>query len=203
MSKSTISTLKSTEETLYTAKLGLKNFIGATNPKERMASLRNLVVFGRSVTFVLQNLRSIEPEFDSWYEPFVNEMNSNPLMKFFVDLRNKILKTGELKIHHVTSFSGNPFGLIERSKPAPPNARSFIIQDEIGGCGWEVELLGGSTEMYYVEVPADIPNFNLSITTYFLGVPEQFDDVSIEQLCEKYILYLEKLVNEAKQRFQP
>ncbi len=51
--------LKEAEDTLYTAELGLCLMKGR-NPKQRMAGLRNLVVFGRAVTNVLQNLRTTE-----------------------------------------------------------------------------------------------------------------------------------------------
>jgi hypothetical protein len=41
-------------------------------------------VFGRSVTFVLQTLRSIdEQRFDGWYDPWRAEMAEDPLLKHF------------------------------------------------------------------------------------------------------------------------
>ena len=86
MAKKTSGILQRTEETLYTAMLGLKA-LESSDPRERMAGLRNLIVFGRAVTNVLQNLRSVEPEFESWYSSYGSEMSVDPLMRFFYTLR--------------------------------------------------------------------------------------------------------------------
>ena len=199
MAKSTSSVLQRTEETLYTAMLGLKA-LESSDPRERMAGLRNLIVFGRAVTNVLQNLRSIEPEFESWYSPYVAEMSVDPLMKFFYKLRSEILKQGSLPTGFEMTFSGNPYELIKRSQP-PPGAKSFFIGDEIGGSGWEVELPDGSKIKYYVAIPSDLPNFDLTIKLYFSGAPESMRGVHIKELCAKYIAYLDKLTKEAKRKF--
>ena len=51
-----------------------------------------VVVFGRSMTFVMQNLRTHEREaFDSWYAPWREEMKGDPLMRYFNDLRTKVI----------------------------------------------------------------------------------------------------------------
>jgi len=44
------------------------------------------------VTFVLQNLRTIAPDFDDWYGPKQEEMRADPLMRYFHDLRTEIEK---------------------------------------------------------------------------------------------------------------
>lgn len=94
--KSVESIIKYAEEILKTAEFGLNDLINA-HPERKLAGLRNLVVFGRAVTNVLQNLRSIEPEFDEWYEKYVKEMKEDPLMRYFYKLRSQILKEGVLK----------------------------------------------------------------------------------------------------------
>jgi hypothetical protein len=199
MTKTTSSILEKTQDTLNTAKLGLR-LLGSANPHERMAGLRNLVVFGRAVTNVLQNLRSTEPTFDSWYERYKSEMEADPLMKFFYKLRSKILKEGELRTHSSMTFSGNPYEIIKRY-PAPPGAKGFFIGDQLGGSGWEVELPDGSVAKYYVAIPSDLPNFDLTMRVHLSEAPEQFHGTPVEELCEKYILYLDAMVQEAKQNF--
>ncbi len=167
-----------------------------------MAGVRNLVVFGRAITNALQNLKNIAPDFDGWYEPLQSEMKADPLMKFFYDIRSEILKQGELRVHSKGTFSGNPFELSNRYRSQqPPNALGFVIGDQLGGSGWLVRLPDGSTEMCYVEIPSDIQNFDLAIDVYFSKIPEQFRGVPVKELCEKYISYLENMVNDAKQRF--
>ncbi len=89
--KTTSDVLQRVQETLQTAKLGLRDVIEG-RPERRLGGLRNLVVSGRAVTNVLQNLRSIEPTFDNWYKPYVAEMRADLLLRYFYTLRSQILK---------------------------------------------------------------------------------------------------------------
>jgi hypothetical protein len=51
-----------------------------------------VVVFGRSMTLVMQNLRSHDRgAFDNWYSPWQTEMKDNPLMRYFNDLRTRVI----------------------------------------------------------------------------------------------------------------
>jgi hypothetical protein len=51
-----------------------------------------VVVFGRSMTLVMQNLRSHDREaFDSWYAPWQKEMKNDPLMRYFYVLRTMVI----------------------------------------------------------------------------------------------------------------
>ncbi|HDD44713.1 MAG TPA: hypothetical protein ENG63_07635 [Candidatus Desulfofervidus auxilii] len=88
--------IRSAEETLKTAEQGLEDLIKGP-PERKLSGLRNLIVFGRAVTNVLQNLRSIESDFDAWYERYREEMKNAPLMRYFYKLRSKILKEGLLE----------------------------------------------------------------------------------------------------------
>jgi hypothetical protein len=52
-----------------------------------------VVVFGRSVTNAMQNLRSFdEKAFNDWYGPWEAEMRADPLLRYFYELRTQILK---------------------------------------------------------------------------------------------------------------
>ena len=51
-----------------------------------------IVVFGRSMTLVMQNLRTHDRQaFDSWYAPWQAEMKNDPLMRYFYDLRTMVI----------------------------------------------------------------------------------------------------------------
>ena len=51
-----------------------------------------VVVFGRSMTLVMQNLRRHDQEaFDSWYALWQEEMKDDPLMRYFSDLRTMVI----------------------------------------------------------------------------------------------------------------
>jgi hypothetical protein len=64
--------------------------IRSAEDRLRTARFGDAVVFGRMVTFALQNLRSVVPEFDGWYQAKQEEMKSDPLMRYFYQLRTKI-----------------------------------------------------------------------------------------------------------------
>ena len=51
-----------------------------------------VVVFGRSMTLVMQNLRTHDEEaFNNWYADWQQEMKDDPLMLYFCDLRTKVI----------------------------------------------------------------------------------------------------------------
>ena len=138
--RTTAEILKRTEETLSTARHGLDDLITGS-PQRKLSGLRNLVVFGRAITNVLQNLRGTEPNFDEWYGKYRDEMESDPLMRYFYALRTKILKEGLLET--MTCVYIGRLSLPEdmsRFGPPPLNAKAFFIGDSVGGSGWEIEL---------------------------------------------------------------
>jgi hypothetical protein len=190
--------LRNVKETLSTANFGLLE-LDNTKPDRRIAGLRNFVSFSRSVTFVLQNLRSTENDFDEWYGPYVKEMSSNPLFKYFVELRNIILKTGDTKTHapaNVTHFDSSYY----QSIPKPPlPIKGFFMGDNIGGSGWIVSLPDGTEEPFYIDIPPDLIQIDLK----FKELPdiEDLKDKSIQQLCTVYYDYLDSMVKDAFKRF--
>ncbi len=139
--------------TLRTAELALEDLDRAPNNERRVAALRNVIVMGRSVTNVLQNLRSKAQGFDAWYTPWRQQMSQDPLMKYIYNLRSEILKEGKdrtVRNVHIISFRPSV-----DLPPTPPNARGFFIGDENNGTGWEVQLEDGTIQKIYVELPAD------------------------------------------------
>lgn len=167
-----------------------------------MSGLRNLITFGRSVTFVLQNLRSVvREEFDAWYEPHQESLKNDPLMRYFVEARNELEKQGKLSVAtsaHIHSFST---GDIAKFGRPPIGAKGFFIGDQLGGSGWEVELADGSKEKYYVELPSSIAE----VKQYFSNLPEamapELKGATVEDLSKRYIDRLAALVLAARTHF--
>ncbi len=169
-----------------------------------MSGLRNLIAFGRSVTFVLQNLRSVvdgEFDFDAWYEPHQQSLRNDPLMRYFVEARNELEKQGKLCVStsaHIRSFSS---GDIAKFGRPPVGATSFFIGDQLGGSGWEVELADGSKEKYYVELPVSI----VEVKQHFSNLPEamvpELKGATVEDLSQRYIERLTALVIDARKHF--
>lgn len=201
-SKTTAQILIRLEDTLKTSKIGLQD-LQTQYGDRKLAGLRNLVVFGRAVTNVLQNLRSTESDFDDWYRPIQEEMSSDPLMKFFYTLRSEILKEGKLNISETAYLQSFQMAKdITRFGPPPPGAKAFFIGDSMGGSGWEVELPDGTIEKYYVKIPGDLGKVEL----FFPEAPkthlaDKINDSTIEALASLYFKYLEQLVEKARRRF--
>lgn len=200
MTRTTEIILREAEDTLYTAQLGLA-LVKGKEPKPRIAGLRNLIVFGRAVTNVLQNLRSTVGEpFDSWYEPKVEEMRRDQVLTYFYTLRSQILKQGTVNASVSLSLSGNPFALMQKYQ-APPGAKGFFMGDNIGGCGWEVQIAEGVTEKFYVDVPDTIEGLDMKIDVRLADAPIELKEHNIQRLAEHYLAYLSNLVAEAKRVF--
>lgn len=199
----TLEILLNVQETIKTAEYGLRDLIEGS-PERKLSGLRNLVVFGRAITNVLQGLRSIEPDFDAWYRKYIDEMDSDPLMKYFYNLRSLILKEGilETSVHARIKKLELPYDMSLFGSP-PPFAKGFFIGDQLGGTGWEVELPNGSRMKYYVELPSDIGSVSLHFPdppNHHLG--KDITNNSIEELSSLYIDYLRKMVRDAKIKFE-
>jgi hypothetical protein len=166
--------------------------------------MHSVVVFGRAVTNVLQNLRSKVPNFDAWYAPWKAEMEQDPLMRYLYELRTDLLKKGREGATNVTSIQSASLGEILRMLgPAPPNAVGSFIGDVNGGSGWEVRLEDGSTEKLYVTLPDDdnVRSYLAfgNLPSEHLGTPIAND--SLEHICQLYVQYLRRLVEDAEEHF--
>lgn len=63
-----------------------------TDQDRILSGFLGVVVFGRSMTLVMQNLRSHDREaFNSWYAPWQEEMKDDSLMRYFCDLRTMVI----------------------------------------------------------------------------------------------------------------
>jgi hypothetical protein len=185
------------------AEQGYMDFV--KDPKKRLAGLMNLTIWGVSVTSVLQTLRHIEPDFDQWYKKYSAEMLSDPLMRYFWILRSEILKEGKLNVStfiHIKHLTSLDFDRI----PKPPSnvkVKEFFMGDNLGGSGYVIQQPDGSDEKYYVEIPSDI----MTVSLHFPDPPEmhlekKLLEHSVESLSRLYLDYLQRMVKDAKARFE-
>ncbi|MFC2970216.1 hypothetical protein [Acidimangrovimonas pyrenivorans] len=192
--------LRRAEETLMTAEFGLTD-LSSKDKRRRMVGLRNVIVFGRSVTFVLQNLRGKEARFDAWYEPIVEQMKSDPVFRYFLNARNKLEKQGRLNTTtaaSITSFSSSD---IEKFGPRPPGTVGFFIGDQLGGSGWEVELPSGETVKYYVELPSEIGSVEQTFSDLDDDLYRPIQGKTVDELCSEYIRKLSAVLDSARSEF--
>ena len=93
-----------------------------------------VVVFGRTMTFVMQNLRTYDDKaFDDWYSPWEDEMKSDPLMLYFSDLRTKVIHKNVPMISILLAgFGANmrPIGSITVEDTPPPKSHLGLPLDD-------------------------------------------------------------------------
>lgn len=181
-----------------------------------------IVVDGRAITNILQNLRNKTPNFDEWYQPYKTEMRNDELLRFLYTVRSEILKKGDDHIvpaggrldsrRHFMSISDKGIEIQMRQPngqfrhefiPKPPNAKHAFLHNSEGGCGWVVVNPDGSETKKYVNVPSDI-----YVASYqFRNPPKKhlgrdISKLGAEEMCNLYVKYLVTLVKEAKNKFQ-
>ena len=104
---------------------GLRDMTDADHDRLLFGFL-GVVVFGRSMTLVMQNLRTHDRlTFDAWYGPWQQEMQGDPLMKYFNDLRTKVIHQDAPSIGIVLASSGEsalPIGSITIEDMPPPKS---------------------------------------------------------------------------------
>ena len=199
--------LNRVKQTLGLMKNSLDRLTNINDINQRRADIANVIIWGRAITFVVQNLRSAVggKVFDSWYESYLTEMKSSELLKKFKDVRNELEKEGNLRtlgsgtIDHLDSKDIDYLNRI-----APKNAVSIFLGDQLGGSGYNVKLSDGTIETVYVNFGdvANRMNFIVHLMSKpFLHLNNIIEDTSIENCCLLYYEYLMKIYNDAVFKF--
>jgi hypothetical protein len=195
--------LAQTKATLQIAWQGWQD-LASGPPERRRAGLQNAIVWGRAVTNHLQNLRGVEPGFDAWYETYKVEMAGDPLMRFFYELRSKLLKEAAPPPLLGTAYlpDTNSGQLLKSLGPRPVGAISAFFGDLSGGSGWIVVSPGGEREKVYVNVSESVVKVGsifANLPTDHLGKP--VTDSSPSGSVRLYLDYLQRMVDDAHNTF--
>ena len=187
-------------EALRNMQFSLTNY-KKSNDENKIIYLRNFITTGRSVTFIIQNLKSHvdEKSFLSWYTPWQTKMSNDEILIKFRDLRNEIEKQGKLDTSlsmHIEHFNSNDIqSLLENP---PPYANRFFVGDQLGGSGWEVDYGNNITEKIYVEMPE---NVKLTIDFEINDLANLNNNMSTLEMLEYYHNYLNSIYIDAKKHF--
>jgi hypothetical protein len=200
---SAIEILERARQTLAVAEKGVQDLRGK-DPSRWLPGLLNVAVFGRAVTNILQNLRSVDQKFDPWYAPKVLEMRADKLLRFFYELRTEVLKTARrVPTAHRTHIKHLELPKdLARMGPKPPGTTGFFIGDSAGGSGWLVRLPNGTQVPYYVDLPDDIGVVDMTIRgAPLLHLGQPVLDDSAASLSSLYVNYLRNLLDDADKVF--
>ncbi len=193
---------KNVDKIVMLTKLALKE-MKAKDPERQFSAHHNVIVWGRSITFALQKLKTNISDFDNWYKPYVLEMSSDPLLKFFKNSRNELEKEAKSPISnkvHIKNF--NTKRDIHRLNKPDAETDGFFMGDQLGGSGWIIKLPDGSREKYYIDIPSEIGTSSL----VFVNSPAEhlgkdIRNKSTFELSEMYITYLESIVEDCKKKY--
>ncbi len=200
MKKETSRILDNTREALRGMKLGLDNFRGEDIENKQM-NIGNFVRMGRCVTFYLQNLRHIEPDFDNWYNIYQKEMKSDPLLQYFIQLRNKIEKEGETSTG-LSVYIGHFDSSELQNIPKPENATSFTMcEGATGASYWLIPLPNGESEKYYVKMNDSIITSIIWPNAPNIHLGEKLETNEVGELGLLYYDYLSKMFQDARKKF--
>jgi hypothetical protein len=191
--------LRRTREVLDTAFQGY--FVLKDQPSRRSAGFRNVIVFGAAVRKVLETLPSDGGEFDKWYKPIRKEFRNSMLMKLFGELLVEIRKRDAAGVDSKARVVGFNYPAdVPKLGKRPANARELFMGDELGGVGWEVELMPGVVEKYYAILPAAYGTVEEFLS--FTAVAQTSKDpraLDAVKVCEQFITTLEKVLRGAEQ----
>jgi hypothetical protein len=183
------------QKRLETAKFGLADL--RAHPERFDSGVMNTIVFGRMVTFALQNMRGHVDGFNEWYDVEQERLRSDPLMKYFNDLRTEIEKQIGTVTDVRTEIENWGPGSMEKFGPPPPGATALFIGDQTGRAGWEVQAPDGSVEKYYVDMPPSVGR----VTVLFPGAPGSTRERSAPELLQEFLDTLAALIERARSRF--
>lgn len=197
-----VGAFQAVEQNLRIARDGARDVAGK-DPSRRLPGLGNVVNFGGATTNALQKLRHVVPGFDAWWSIKEAEMKTDPLLRYFYELRIELFHKGKVApLGGAVSLKELVFPRdLAKLGPKPAGAKSYFAGDNVGGAGWIVPGPDGD-EKVYVDFPGDIG----TVLSHMPEAPETHLGAPVGtretgHLCSLYVRYLERLVAEAKRKF--
>jgi len=192
-----------TTEMLEMAKAGLTDAL-SPDPNRTRPGAMNMLTYGRSVTFTMQTIKSLDPAFEEWWKPYQDAMQADPLMSYCNDARVAITHRGHLPSTNATRIGvDGPVNIGELRRrlmvDAPPGTTGIFLGDSVGGNGWIVE---GAGHVYF-DLPDDL---DVQSGLEFESPPVEHDgkpitDASIGSIGQLYINKLSQIVDDFKARY--
>lgn len=193
--------LDRSEDMLAAAQSGLKQFENSEG-QARLIGLYNAITFGRSVTFVLKNLKGKTEGFDDWYSSKVDFLIDDSICSYMNELRSKILKEGDPDTASYANLDN--FNTNQLARATPPWADGSFIGDRFGGSGFYVKRQDGTELKFYYDFDFD----NVETGLYFKETQDpdksEFNQniVPAEEDLKYYIGVMAVIAREANDKFR-
>ncbi len=184
--------LQYAQEALDAVFHAIQDFNTAPTLSRRKTAIRNFVEQGRSVTWILENLKSEFADakaFDLWWAEARHELVGDPVARFFYELRNFIIKEGELEVGnvaHIRKYTVTP------ETPRPEGAVGFAIKMD----GTPTWVMGDGTEQAAHTSLGQVVRW-----TTIEGLPDEFQSHPLPLLMQRYAEVLRRTVAFAYARF--
>lgn len=126
--------LESAAEALRATAHAWVDFCEANHWDRKQTAFRNFLSNGASVTFLIQGLRhGRDDEFNEWYAPIQRAMRSDPLFRFFWDMRTDSMKRVAPSLGSQVRYTIPP-GVISITGPQmSQELQPFIVGTAHGG----------------------------------------------------------------------
>jgi hypothetical protein len=161
-------------------------------PGKNLARIREAVTDMRRITFVLQKLKTRVDGFEDWYVGVQDELRSDPLMRYFVELRNEIEKQGlpGALAELYRTDTGEPPGDVACYEDEFGLAVNGVVRPDVGLPSGEITVPYGIRDLRLPDPPAAHRG-------------EPLTDLRIASLASLGLDYLEEIVvTPALQRFR-
>lgn len=181
-------------EVLDSVRHAMEDFENAPTESRAKTAIRNFLEQGRSVTWALQHLKShfsTKEEGQKWWDAISSELRSDPVAKWFYELRNPVVKEGQpVNIRGVAHLEGK-FSFPPPDETRPPGATGWALDGRM--IPWWI-MPDGS------RVPAR-PIEGVRRWNTIANVPEAFRSRPLTDLMAEYVAALEKVAAAAMDRF--
>jgi hypothetical protein len=174
------------------AEMGRRDLIYNPDAARKYAGISILVIKGRASTQLLNKLKSTEETYGDWWAPHAETLETDPLMKYFNNLRSAILKEGlpqPVTAELISSLDG-----------------SVIADVAVGGDSHGIWISGGLRHEIKKDIELNPQSVRLRAfrlpnpPTHHLETP--ISDTTMEKLGTMYLRFLrDTILDRAVEKF--
>ncbi len=139
----------------------------------------------RNITFAMQSTYSKNPQFNAWYKTKQEEMQKDPILKFFKDKRTDVTKRGH------PGYNAYSFEVVFKTNLPPGESAWITFPDgfSLDDIRIRAETVTGKEVSFTREKVKKTPIF------------KEFDSRHVVEVCKDYLEKLRKLVHESEDIF--